>query len=144
MISRPMQPSPNTAARLLRNSHPCTSLSHTPRASNDTGKNPAMQRSLPWHPALGGEGAGEESEKEEKNPKTLAKTGERNDMTQLALKCNAICRPSSIYTINRLYQMEMKCQPASQGLSVSCHHRIVCTGGRKRDTTQQTHILASP
>lgn len=124
---RPIQPAPSTAVCLLGNCCPCTACSYTPRASNGTGENPAMQRSPPWHPALGGEGAGEESEKEKKKTKSLGKIGERNDTIQLGLKHNVIFPPSSTYAISRHCQMKIKLltsilRPLCQLSSWDCLH----------------------
>lgn len=64
-IRRPDQPAPSTAAHLLGNSCCCTACSHIPQAANGTGGNPSMQGSSPWHPVLGGGGAGQGNKKEE-------------------------------------------------------------------------------
>lgn len=103
-------------------------------------KTPTLASSSGW-----GKSRGREWERflKKKKKKSSAKIGERKYMTQRGLKCNVIFPlPPSIPQADAV-EWKLNCRPASRGISVSCHHRIVCTGGRIRDPTQQTRTLAS-
>lgn len=68
---------------------------------------------------------------------------ERNDTTRFGHRSNIIFPLPPSTPEAETIKWKLNCEPTSRGTSASCHHRIACTGGRIKDTAQQTRTLAS-
>lgn len=111
---RLVQPAPSTAACLQGNCCPCPASSHVAWASR-----------------------GEIGENLEKIG------GKKMIRHSLVLNVMVFFYFFHLRSAADTVKWKWNCQSAPQGLSVSCHHRTVRTGGRTRDTTRQTRTLAS-